>query len=347
MTPCRGSLWLTLCVSAIVQLPTAATQRDGPGAASEPEAPIVLGTDGGNYSIATAVNNRRQVVGRILVGTDDLPRPFLWEDGVMRDLGTPGGPSGYGGAIDINDRGQVVGVTVDGDNPPAATLWQDGQVVSLERLPGSYSCTPTAINNRGLITGNCVVAGDVSNEAVAVVWTNGVPARLALPTGVQALPRDVNDARRHRRHRLPLPPGIRSNSCGGRASSPTSRSSRAAASSGSWASTAAASSSATVRAEARSKRCSGMAGRPRRPRRPAWSRHRQSERPWRRRRTQRPAADRVDEGRTAIELAAPSVGYVSIPVAINEHGDVVANAVIGFYDFQSVAVLWPRATHGR
>jgi probable HAF family extracellular repeat protein len=121
MKPCRVSLWLTLCVSAIVQLPTAATQRAGPGAGSGPEAPIVLGTDGGNYSIAAAVNDRRQVVGRMLVGTDDVPRPFLWEDGVMRDLGTPGGPAGYGGAIDINDRGQVVGVTVDGDNPPAAT----------------------------------------------------------------------------------------------------------------------------------------------------------------------------------------------------------------------------------
>jgi hypothetical protein len=32
---------------------------------------------------------------------------------------------------------------------------------------------------------------------------------------------------------------------------------------------------------------------------------------------------------------------------LNDHGDVVGNAVIGFYDFQSVAVLWPRATRGR
>ena len=345
MTPCRGSLWLTLCVSAIVQLPTAATQRDGPGAASEPEAPIVLGTDGGNYSIATAVNNRRQVVGRILVGTDDLPRPFLWEDGVMRDLGTPGGPSGYGGAIDINDRGQVVGVTVDGDNPPAATLWQDGQVVSLERLPGSYSCTPTAINDRGLITGNCVVAGDVSNEAVAVVWTNGVPARLALPTGVQALPRDVNDR------------GVIVGTAFPAAGDPFEFVWREGV--------------LTDVTQLTGRRFERVLGINRRGELVGYGPGGGSLETlfWNGRTTVvlggLPGAGTADlndhgdvVGRSGpqpivwtkgatIELAAPSVGYVSIPVAINDHGDVVANAVIGFYDFQSVAVLWPRATHGR
>ena len=79
-----------------------------------------LGTLGGYLSIAQAINNRGQVVGLAL---NDIPDPvsafglyvgtqmraFLWQNGVMQDLGTLGGPDAW--AALLNERGQVAGIS--------------------------------------------------------------------------------------------------------------------------------------------------------------------------------------------------------------------------------------------
>lgn len=347
MKPCRVSLWLALCVSALVSSTTAIAQSAGPGAASEPEAPIVLGTDGGDYSAATAINNRRQVVGNIYFATEVYSRPFLWDDGVMRTLGTLE-PTGYGTAADINDRGQIVGVSIDGEGLPAATLWQEGQVVGLETLPGSSGCTPTAISNRGVIAGNCFIAGDVSTEIVAVLWQDGVPVRLALPPGVQALPRDVNDAG--------VVVGTAITAAGDRFEFVWHQG------------------VLTDVGQLTGRRFEWVSGINRRGQMAGWGPGGAAVEAlfWNGRATivlgglpgtggttanglndhgdvvgrTGPSPLLWTKGRT-IELPPASVGYVSIPVAINDHGDVVGNAVIGPYEFLSVAVLWPRATRGR
>lgn len=73
-----------------------------------------LGALGGSFSRANAVNERGQAVGISTVSSNgNLARPVLWEfNGTIVDLGelAPGTTTGAAGeALDINNRGQVVG----------------------------------------------------------------------------------------------------------------------------------------------------------------------------------------------------------------------------------------------
>lgn len=71
----------------------------------------ILGTLGGEYSIASDVNNCGQVVGRSNVKGEgaswDKGHAFLWQNGKMKDLGTLGGKNSS--ASRINDLGQIAG----------------------------------------------------------------------------------------------------------------------------------------------------------------------------------------------------------------------------------------------
>jgi probable HAF family extracellular repeat protein len=120
-----------------------------------------IGTLGGNFSDAAAINDRGQIVGASTNAEGNL-RAFLLDDGRMRDLGTLGGPNSA--ARDINERGAVVGFSSAANGEPHAFVWLRGVMVDLNTVlrnpsPGFTLMEANAINDRGEITGCALVGG--------------------------------------------------------------------------------------------------------------------------------------------------------------------------------------------
>ena len=98
------------------------------------------------------------------------PRAVLWESGsneTAQDLGMLSGDYGSE-ASGINDRGDIVGTSLDKENRHRAVLWSKGGVINdLGTLPNRTSSKALAINNQGEVVG--VSEGD--REERAFVWT--------------------------------------------------------------------------------------------------------------------------------------------------------------------------------
>ena len=148
---------------------------------------VDLGTlDGGYESIAHAVNSAGQVVGLSLNTIPDpnsmigsfygigfqQTRAFLWQNGVMQDLGTLGTGTNAVATL-INERGQVAGDSYTSTDPSpscfynfnvfplttGAFLWEKGKMTDLGGLGGT--CTlASALNNQGQVAGWSNLAGD-------------------------------------------------------------------------------------------------------------------------------------------------------------------------------------------
>ena len=132
----------------------------------------------GDSSIAHAINNPGQVVGRSAISTDDPPEhpyhAFLYSRGLMTDLGTLGGLFSY--ATAINDAGAIVGsagtgvLWPSGHFVPHAFLFIDGVMQDLGAFGGEFAASlANDINNRGQIVGN----SDTGTEVRAFLYEGG------------------------------------------------------------------------------------------------------------------------------------------------------------------------------
>ncbi len=145
-----------------------------------------LGTFGGNVSTAVSVNNSGQIVGGATNTTSDQYaaglgpcwsvncwpaatqwRAFLWQNGVMTDLGTLGtGNDAVAGLL--NATGQVAGVSYTNTTANQTTgiptqdpfFWEQGKsMVDTGTLGGTLGY-PTWLNNKGQMVGQSNLAGD-------------------------------------------------------------------------------------------------------------------------------------------------------------------------------------------
>jgi probable HAF family extracellular repeat protein len=181
---------------------------------------VDLGTLGGSFSFANAMNNRGQVIGLALntvpdpysfLGLGTETHGFVWRNGFMEDLGTLGGPDSWAAAI--NEGGQVVGWSYVNSTPNANNgdtcapnvptqdpfLWQDGRMIDLGTFGGTCGYVGSAaapgggaINSRGQVIGTSNLAGNQSHHAF--LWNEGALTDLGTLGGNNAEAYWINGA---------------------------------------------------------------------------------------------------------------------------------------------------------
>jgi len=134
-----------------------------------------LGTLGGWQASAHAINDHGQIVGEADTG-DGYRRAFLWENGVMTDLGlSPSIPSPYSAAWGINNFRQII---VRWGSGYSSGLWENGVVTPLGGVVDPQgNSTAYAINDAGQIVGS-----------PSFLWQDGV---MTYPLPIS--PRDINN----------------------------------------------------------------------------------------------------------------------------------------------------------
>ena len=168
-----------------------------------------LGTLGGSFAEPGGVSNTEWVEGWSLLYGDAITHVFLWHDGVMRDLGTLGGPNSST-VFRPNDLGDAGGYseiipTPDpngedfcgfGDNLVCrAFYWHNGRMIAQPTLGGPNSAG-FGINDLGELAGTaenkiieptCAGTGEVL-QYKPVIWIGGhtyqLPTLPGDPVGV-------------------------------------------------------------------------------------------------------------------------------------------------------------------
>jgi probable HAF family extracellular repeat protein len=114
----------------------------------------------------------------------------------IKDLGTLLGGR-RSSAIGNNDRGQVVGWSLDAHGVKRAVVWSPtGQIRALPSLFPGRACQANHVNETGQIVGRCVIPSVGAPLSRAVLWTPaGQLRRLGtLPDGDYSEATDINDA---------------------------------------------------------------------------------------------------------------------------------------------------------
>jgi probable HAF family extracellular repeat protein len=123
----------------------------GPGAIDD------LGTLGGSFGIASAINDSGVIVG-YSSDSSGVYRGFVYQDGRMIDAGSlPGLPFSELGAI--NGKGVAVGLAFNGSGVQRAVAYAAGRMIDLNTVVDG---TPYTLNSMGGID----EAGDIVGSGI-------------------------------------------------------------------------------------------------------------------------------------------------------------------------------------
>lgn len=165
-----------------------------------------LGTLGGTVGRALMLNNRGQVIGQsslaeipgaCLTGDSGTSgcHGFIWESGIVTDLGTFGGDFAIPNWI--NDAGEIAGVaSTQNEQAVFGFVWKNGILTNLGTLAGDCFSQAFAINSGGQVVGQSISCdGSVVRP---VLWQGGqiIDLNVFVPPGSDLQltdPKIIND----------------------------------------------------------------------------------------------------------------------------------------------------------
>ena len=124
---------------------------------------------GQEWSDAWAINDGGEVVGHSS-GLSNLLDAVSWQAGTVEPLGSAGS------ALDINNRGQIVGIVPLPQNQQLAVTWLNRELVVLPSRPRQYHASAQAINEHGVIVGTTTIPTpnpSLGLGAAASLWQDG------------------------------------------------------------------------------------------------------------------------------------------------------------------------------
>jgi uncharacterized membrane protein len=127
------------------------------------------------------VNDKGQVAGTLVAFDPQRTRGFVWTRGRFVEIGDLPGGNSVSSAADINNAGQVAGVS-DSAKGTECILWERGNLMSIGDL-GGFNCTASAINASGDIVGSGTTQQGIFFRPF--LWHEGTMTELPLPPGVQ------------------------------------------------------------------------------------------------------------------------------------------------------------------
>ena len=146
-----------------------------------------IGTLGGEFSVASGLNDNGQVVGTSVTSREEV-RGFLWQNGKMTRIGTLGGP--FSTANGINNKGEVVGFSTISSGSVHSFVWKDGNMRDI-----SAQC-PGRQNGARIINDNSDIAGIFTEDGQSVhsFVLSGKQSR-AIPTlgGTFSMPTGISN----------------------------------------------------------------------------------------------------------------------------------------------------------